>query len=143
MAKPSNAGKSTGRKSMEDDIDRGDRIRELMRTRGHDNSSLARAVGRDRSQIYRWLDGKSMTGEVVGQLAQELETSRTFIMTGSHPEGIYPAAPELEASVGRLSETVGVLADQQTELLSEISSLRSALEDQQSTLARGRRGRGD
>lgn len=128
---------------MDDDQDRGDRIRELMRSRGHDNSSLARAVGRDRSQIYRWLDGKSMAGEVVGQLAQELETSRTFIMTGSHPEGMDLATPELGATVLRLSESVDALADQQTELLSEISSLRSALEDQQSRQARGKRGQGD
>lgn len=128
---------------MDDDVDRGDRIRELMRTRGHDNSSLARAVGRDRSQIYRWLDGKSMTGEVVGQLAQELETTRTFIMTGTHPDAVDRATPVLEASVEKLSEFVDALADQQTELLSEISSLRSALEDQQSRQARGRRGQGD
>lgn len=117
---PSNAGKSVGKETLEDDPERGERIADLMRTRGHNVSSLARAADRDRSQVYRWLDGKSMSPDVVGAIAAALETSRTFLVTGKHPDGSSPELPAISAAVGRLSEA---LADLQAGQMQEMLAL--------------------
>jgi len=124
---------------MEDDPTRGDRIADLMKTRGHSVASLARAAGRDRSQVYRWIDGKSMGGDVLGSLAIALETSRTYLMTGKQPEGFSPGLPEVKASVTRLEDRIEALA---TQLSTGLADLRLAPRDEQKTETHPERSQG-
>jgi transcriptional regulator with XRE-family HTH domain len=74
------------------DPERGERIAELMAERGYDVhggvTRLARELGVERGQIYRWKAGEAMHVDNLEALAVTLRTTITWIMSGSgakHP----------------------------------------------------------
>lgn len=68
------------------DLERGERIEDLMRLQGWSPSGLSRAIHVDRSQIYKWLEGGPISSDNVGKLAVALGTTRRYIISGEAPK---------------------------------------------------------
>lgn len=64
------------------DIDRGERLQELIDVQGWSVSHLAREVSRNPSTVYRWLSGAAIGSESVGELSRVLGVTRDYIAVG-------------------------------------------------------------
>lgn len=86
------------------DQERADRLRELIESGGWEVADLARAVGADPSQIYRWQKGERVSSRKLGQLAETLGTTRNYIASGegrrsTHDQEVLDRLDQLEAKV--------------------------------------------
>jgi hypothetical protein len=70
------------------DMERGERLLELMGEGGWEKKDLADEVGVHESRVHAWLKGEPIGSKSAGRLAKLLETPRRYLISGKGPRFI-------------------------------------------------------
>jgi transcriptional regulator with XRE-family HTH domain len=106
------------------------RLKELMRSNGYTQESLAKAVGVKQQSIQYLLSGKAKGTRYIVQLAKALNTSVEHLQQGAEPASIAERAVEYNVSpdIQAITEMLSDMPD------SMVSEFRATIQDEKQRL---------